>query len=300
MDQNQLSNDAFLINYPDMKVYKERVVHPNESFRFMHMRLDRFNGERHRHTQAELTWVSQGAGVRFVGDSAAPFEAGDLVLIGPDVPHLWVSHADDAGKVHELSVAQFPADLLQTLSVPEWGDVSELLRRAALGLVIREPVRSEVQALMLRMQSEQGLTRLGLLIEILGLLITHPTSLQTLSSASVGAAGGRDSGQTDRRIDRVVRWIQEHLAQNLCMEDAAAQVHVSPAAFSRFFRRSLGKTFTEYVNDLRCTEAAIQLRKTDKPVATVALDCGFTTLSHFNRQFLQRHGQTPRHYRKSA
>lgn len=283
-----------------MKVIQERVVHPHQSFRFMHMTLSRFNGERHRHPQAELTWVAQGAGVRFVGDSAAPFEAGDLVLLGPDVPHLWVSHADDTGKAHELCVAQFPVDLFDTLSVPEWGAACELLRRAALGLVIQEPVRSVVQGLMLRMQSEQGLTRLALLLEILGLLVAHPASLVTLSSASVLAAGGRDSDQTDRRIDRVARWIQEHLAQNLRIEDAAAQVHVSPAAFSRFFRRSLGKTFTEYVNDLRCTEAAIQLRKTDKPVATVALDCGFTTLSHFNRQFLQQHGQTPRHYRKSV
>lgn len=283
-----------------MKVFKERVVHPHESFRFMHMRLERFNGERHRHTQAELTWVAQGAGVRFVGDSAASFEAGDLVLVGPDVPHLWVSHARDAGNVHELCVAQFPADLLQTMSVPEWGAVSDLLRRAALGLVVQEPVRSVVQGLMLRMQSEEGLTRLALLLEILGLLLAHPSALQTLSSASIHAVSGRDSDQTDRRIDRVVRWIQDNLAHNLRIEDAAAQVHVSPAAFSRFFRRTLGKTFTEYVNDLRCTEAAIQLRKTDKPVATVALDCGFTTLSHFNRQFLQRHGQTPRHYRKSA
>jgi AraC-like DNA-binding protein len=137
------------------------------------------------------------------------------------------------------------------------------------------------------------------MLEVMGLLISHPKSLQTLSTVGVFPASGRDSDQTDRRIDRVVRWIHEHLSHNLTIEDAAAKVHVSPAAFSRFFRRSLGKTFTEYVNDLRCTEAAIQLRKTDKPVATVAQECGFTTLSHFNRQFLLRHGQTPRHYRKA-
>ena len=89
-------------------------------------------------------------------------------------------------------------------------------------------------------------------------------------------------------------------ADDLTIEAASAKVHVSPAAFSRFFKRSLGKTFTEYVNDLRCTEAAIQLRKTDKPIANVAQECGFATLSHFNRQFLLRHGQTPRHYRKAA
>ena len=138
------------------------------------------------------------------------------------------------------------------------------------------------------------------MIEILGLLIAHPQALQTLSSVGVVATSVRDTDQTDRRIDRVVRWIHENLSDDLTIEAASAKVHVSPAAFSRFFKRSLGKTFTEYVNDLRCTEAAIQLRKTDKPIANVAQECGFATLSHFNRQFLLRHGQTPRHYRKAA
>jgi AraC-like DNA-binding protein len=283
-----------------MKVIKERVVHPHESFRFMHMKLDCLNGERHRHSQAELTWVAKGTGIRFVGASAAPFESGDLVLVGPDLPHLWISQPGDKGRIHEFSVIQFPSDLFETVAVPEWGGVSDLMRKAALGLVVLEPVRHQVQALMLRMQTVQGLSRLALLLEILGLLIANPQSLQTLSTVSSISAGGADTDQTDRRIDRVVHWIHQHLSHNLTIEEAAAKVHVSPAAFSRFFRRSLGKTFTEYVNDLRCTEAAIQLRKTDKPVATVAHDCGFTTLSHFNRQFLLRHGQTPRLYRKAT
>ncbi len=281
-----------------MKVFKERVVHPDESFRSIHMVLDCFDASRHRHPQAELTWIVRGVGVRFVGDSAAPFEPGDMVLLGPDVPHVWVSHAHDKGKPHELRVAQFPVDLLETLSVPEWGAVNSLMLRAARGLVIQEPLRSSVQNLMLRMQSSEGMTRLALLFEILGQLIEHPQALQTLSIADVTAVGGRDSGQTDKRIDRVIRWIHEHMTQNLSMEEAAAQVHVSPAAFSRFFRRSLGKTFTEYVNDLRCAEAANQLRRSDKPIAAIAQDCGFSTLSHFNKQFLLRYAQTPRHYRK--
>jgi AraC-like DNA-binding protein len=282
-----------------MKVFKERVVHPNESFRVIHMVLDSFDAERHRHSQAGLTWIVRGAGVRFVGDNAAPFEAGDLVLIGPDLPHVWVSHAQEKGRPHELCVAQFPNDLLDTLDVPEWRSVQDLMLKASRGLVIQEPVRSPVQDLMLRMQSSTGITRLAFLFEILGQLISNPQALLPLSTATQSAVGGRDSGQTDKRIDRVVRWIHEHLTQNLSIEAAADQVHVSPAAFSRFFRRSLGKTFTEYVNDLRCTEAAIQLRRSDKPVAAIAQDCGFATLSHFNKQFLQRYHQTPRNYRKT-
>jgi AraC-like DNA-binding protein/mannose-6-phosphate isomerase-like protein (cupin superfamily) len=282
-----------------MRVIQERVVHPDASFRFMHLALEQFNGERHRHPQVELTWIVRGGGVRFVGDNAAPFEPGDLVLVGPNIPHLWVSHLSEVGQPHECMVVQFPAELLQCMQIPECRDVADLMRKADHGLLVHEPARSAVQALLLRMPSANGLVRMGLLLQILGVMVSSESCLQPLSAAGVGLMGARDQGQMDRRIDRVVRWIQSHHAGHLQLEDAAALVHVSPAAFSRFFKRSIGKTFTEYVNDLRCTEAAIQLRKTDKPVSQVAQDCGFQTLSHFNRQFLLRYGQSPRLYRKA-
>lgn len=75
---------------------------------------------------------------------------------------------------------------------------------------------------------------------------------------------------------------------------------VTPGAFSRYFRHEVGKPFTEYVNDVRCSEACVRLRRTDKAVAVIAQECGFATLSHFNRQFRQRHGVTPREFRTSG
>jgi AraC-like DNA-binding protein len=83
----------------------------------------------------------------------------------------------------------------------------------------------------------------------------------------------------------------------LNVHDAARVAHVSPAAFSRFFRRETGKTWSDYVNDVRCSEACVALRQSDKPVAHIALDCGYRTLSHFNRAFRARLGVTPSAYR---
>ena len=81
------------------------------------------------------------------------------------------------------------------------------------------------------------------------------------------------------------------------MEAAARLVHVSPAAFSRYFRREVGKSFTRYVNDMRCSEACLRLRGSNKAVAVIAHECGFATLSNFNRQFRVRTGLTPRDFR---
>jgi len=95
----------------------------------------------------------------------------------------------------------------------------------------------------------------------------------------------------------VIDWLQRHLTDELRVDDAARLAHVTPAALSRWFRREVGKTFTQYINDLRFGAACVQLRQSDRPIATIAADCGFATMSHFNRQFRLRAGMTPREYR---
>jgi hypothetical protein len=98
----------------------------------------------------------------------------------------------------------------------------------------------------------------------------------------------------------VLNWIEEHLAEDLRVEDAAAVAHVSAAAFGRFFRREVGKSFTEYVNDARCGWAALQLIQGREPIAHIAQSCGFSTLSHFGEQFRRRYRLAPRAFRADA
>ena len=71
-----------------MRVSQEHVTHPDTAFRFLSLELRAFGGPRHRHDEVELTWVVRGRGVRYVGDSAEPFEDGDLVLQTAPCPFL--------------------------------------------------------------------------------------------------------------------------------------------------------------------------------------------------------------------
>jgi AraC-like DNA-binding protein len=98
-------------------------------------------------------------------------------------------------------------------------------------------------------------------------------------------------------LDRVLNWIEAHLADELLVDEAAAVAHVSPAAFGRFFRREVGKTFTAYVNDARCGWAALRLIQSREPIAQIAQACGFPTLSNFGEQFHRRYGMAPRDFR---
>jgi AraC-like DNA-binding protein len=98
-------------------------------------------------------------------------------------------------------------------------------------------------------------------------------------------------------MDRVLSWIESHLAEELSVDDAAAVAHVSPAAFGRFFRREVGKSFTTYVNDARCGWAALRLIQSPEPIAQIAQACGFATLSNFGEQFRRRYAMSPRDFR---
>jgi len=282
-----------------MKVSQEHVTHPDESLRFLRFEAEGFRGQRHRHRHVELTWIESGSGLRFLGDSAAPFESGDLVLVGVETPHAWVSGARRRRAAPDVaSVIQFSPELLAQPLLPELARAAPLVARARLGLAITGDCALEVQAVLQRLRHADRFGRLAGLVEILGRLVAHEGTLATIAHSAMQAAApeGREA-DAGRRIERVIAWIHRHHARTLRVDEAARIANVTPAAFSRFFRREVGKTFTAYLNDLRCSAACVRLRGSARPVAAIAHECGFETLSHFNQQFRLRTGMTPREFR---
>lgn len=280
-----------------MRVIQERVTHPDQAFRHLRFATDGSPGQWHRHRQVELTWIERGQGIRFVGDSAEPYGDGDMILLGPWVPHLWLSAAEPG----QASVVQFPPEMLRAPGLPELAPVQAVVERAALGLRITDPARQAVGRVLESMSGASALRRLGRLLELFDILVQAGPLLQPLASTAWPApAEGRGDRLAERRIQRVVEWIHRSLHGPLPMAQAAALAHVTPASFSRFFRRETGKTYSRYVGDVRCSAACLRLRQTGQPIAHIALECGYGTLSNFNRQFLSRTGLTPRAYRQGA
>lgn len=280
-----------------MRVIHEQVEHPDRAFRFLRFESDAFRGDRHRHRQIELTWIEAGVGMRFVGDSVEPFGPGDLVLLGSNLAHGWVSARRGALRRVAATVLQFSPELLANPMLPELARLAPLVHRAGAGLAIRGRVHREVTELLVSMRSMGPVARLGALIGVLGLVDEHARSLRQIAGRASPGPTPPDAPRGQRRIDLTIDHIHRHLDRELRVTDLARVAHVSPAAFSRFFRREAGKTFTRYLNDLRCGEAALRLQTGDRPIASVAAECGYTTLSNFNRQFRLRRGMTPGEYR---
>jgi len=281
-----------------MRVVQEQVVHPDRAFRYLRFESDAFRGDRHRHRQLELTWIEAGVGMRFVGDAVEPFGPGDVVLLGSNVPHGWVSARRGAPRRVAATVVQFAPELLADPMLPELARVVPLAARASVGLHVQGRTLCDVTRALARMRSIGPVARLAVLIEVLGILEEHADELRPIASSAMPGTTRVDAAiPGKRRIDVTIDWIHRHFARELRVVDLARVAHVTPAAFSRFFRREVGKTFTRYVNDLRCGEACLRLQLSDRPISAIARECGFATLSHFNRQFRLRYGVTPGRYR---
>jgi AraC-like DNA-binding protein/mannose-6-phosphate isomerase-like protein (cupin superfamily) len=276
-----------------MNISHETVVHPSASLRYLRLELDAFRGPHHRHRHFELTWVEKGSGLRSVGDSVMPFCDGDLVLLGPNLPHRWATRHRAAPGRAVATVVQFEPELLDGTLLPELRTAHLALAGAACGLAVAGATHQAVTRLLGTMQRSDAITQLAVLVELLGQLARGRRDLLPLATR---AAAQLAAGEPLRR-DQVLDWIHRRIAHEIVADDAARLVHVTVGAFSRWFKREIGRTFTDYVNDARCSAACDRLLRSDASIARIADQCGFTTLSNFNAQFKRRYGCAPREFR---
>ncbi len=96
-------------------------------------------------------------------------------------------------------------------------------------------------------------------------------------------------------------YVEQHFRRgNLSLGEVAAAVGLSRAHFSQVFHKAVGVTFTRHVQTRRVAEARHLLETTDRDITQISFDCGFNSLTHFNRVFRQFASSSPREYRRRA
>jgi AraC-like DNA-binding protein len=248
----------------------------------------------HYHPEYELILITGGKGHRFVGESLDRYEPPDLALLGPNLPHTWASDSSAAPGPQRAIVVQFPPDFLGPafFDRPEVAHIAALLRRSASGL--RFPLEDAAPVLR-RIKSlgrRQGLPRLLTLLEVLDQLATRDGAVPLSQGWTHPRHGGR-------RLEAALRILHDRFSEELRLADAARAANLSQPAFSRLFHASMGRTFSDYLTDLRVSAAQRMLVATDLPIATVAAHAGFANLSNFNRRFRERTGCTPTVFRQT-
>ena len=251
----------------------------------------------HHHPEFELTLTLNSRGQRFIGDHIGEYDDGDLVLIGPNLPHTWASRDKlDPDAPHVAKVMWFHPDWAAGLTalLAELRPVSDLLERAQRGLQFSRPtaeaLRPAIEALFNRPPGE----RLTVLIDILRRLAEDNAATPIASPAAA-----LPHHTTDRtRIDRVLDVIHARYMEPLSIDALADIAALSPSGLHRMFVRHVRSPVSAYVTRLRLGEACALLSSTDRPIAHIAADVGYDSLANFNRQFKATKQMTPRQYRR--
>ena len=272
---------------------------PLSSFKFKKIHLPEFDFNWHCHPEYELIFMVSSKGKRFIGDSIAYYETGDLFFLGPNLPHTWYTNSvkNQLG-YHDAIQIQFMENVagLNIREAPEFLTVSQICGFASRGLQIEGETRAQIAEIMIRMDGEKGLERLISLMEILNTLEKADTEkMKFLSSVELSQ---EFQPELQSRIDKVCTYINQNYKQRLNLEQAAKIANMSVTAFSRFFKKSTGKTFVQYVNELRIGRACKLLIESQLSIAEICYEVGFNNLSNFNRRFFERHKMSPRQYRQ--
>ena len=273
-----------------MRAAVEHIPRPGGSAVVAFARFERgYAFHWHYHPEFELTLIAAGHGRRSVGDHLGDYRAPDLVLVGPRLPHTWEAPTLRRGE-HRALVAQFAN--LPGLDAAEFAAVRALLARASRGLHFSPRVAVAAARPLARLVELSPARRLTALYDLLGTL-ARDRDARPLSSA--GFTPSLDLGAATR-IDAVCRWLSAN-ARDATVARAAAAARLSPAAFSRFFRRHTGRTCASWLRELRLGRACDQLASSDRAIAAIAAEAGFRSMTNFNRSFRRLRGATPRAWR---
>ncbi|NML35309.1 AraC family transcriptional regulator [Paraburkholderia antibiotica] len=279
---------------PDLEIV---AVRHDESFKVWSHGYPYRTVRWHFHPEYEIHLIVETTGKMFVGDYIGSFTPGNLVLMGPNLPHNWVSDVPEGESVAQRNlVVQFGQEFVSNCleSFPEWRQVETMLADARRGLSFGTETSARIKPLFLELLAARGLRRLVLFMSMLEILVNAPDR-DTLASPAYQAD---PTSFAATRINHVLAYIGKNLANELRESELAQLAGQSVSAFSRYFRRHTGLPFVQYVNRMRINLACQLLTDGELSVTDICFKAGFNNLSNFNRQFLAMKGMAPSTFRR--
>lgn len=265
------------------------------SFRFLHQKVlaQQFPWNYHYHPEFELVLVFEGKGRRHVGNHLSYYYDGDLVLIGSNLPHAGFGY--DALGEHEEIVVQFKDDFLGELffDKPEMEHIKKLFGRSQQGLQFYGETHQKIAEALKKLI---GLSHFERLIGLLNIFqeLAHSTEYNLLNSQDTRY----DFNQKDQlRLKRVYEYVEKNYQNPVNIREVADIANLTVPSFCNYFKKVVNQTYTDFVNEYRINKAC-QLLMTEKSIADVCFECGFTNNSYFSKVFKEIKGKSPLEFRK--
>lgn len=275
--------------------------HPMRSFRALTHDFPSEICGWHVHPEYEIHLITQTHGSFIAGDHVGTFAPGHVTMIGPNLPHDWMSDLNPGQvAVGRDAVIHFTDDWIRrsTEVMPELLEVDAVLRRSSRGLVFSGATARQAAETILDVQNAHGVEQLSHLFRLLTLFARAP---EGESGAVASEWMGRPSNPySEAAVEAGLSYIFEHLTDEIRLSTAARPAHMSEPTFSKYFKSATGLTFSQMVKKLRIAHARQLLDTTNRTITQIATLSGYNNIANFNRQFHSEVGATPSSYRRLA
>ncbi|MEL1240770.1 AraC family transcriptional regulator [Flavobacterium flavipallidum] len=254
----------------------------------------------HFHSEYEIIYIEEGTGTRFLGNNIAQFSAGNILLIGSNLPHFMKSddiyHSENSNLRVKGTIIQFEKDFMyySINHYPHFIKIKKLLQDSLRGIYFSSVNSPKLKDLLSKLPLENGLNQLMLFLELLKEM-SETSNRQIISTSDFINETIYDTA----RIDKIISYLNKNYTRHISLEEIASFAAMNAAAFCRYFKSKTGKSFKNYILDMRMGYACKLLIMEDISISDISSQCGFESISHFNKTFKKSLGYIPTQYRKT-
>lgn len=279
-----------------MKVHPFTIPKPpHQNITIQIDKVPQFYDRYHQHEEVQLSFIVSGSGQLLIGNNVSTFSRGDLIGIGSNLPHMFKS--DSTNELSQMITVFFLKNGFGTsfFNLEEMNVLQNGFNRIDNGFKCAN-ISLEIKNIFFSLTTNSKFENFLGLLKLLNIIGSFPNE-------SVLLFGGfskipKNQGE---RLQTVMNFVLEYYASPIKLEEVSSSVYMSKNAFCRFFKQRTNKTFFQFLSEVRIHHAKQKLlTQLDKSVNEIALECGFNSISNFNKQFKDITGNNPIYFRKSA
>jgi AraC-like DNA-binding protein/quercetin dioxygenase-like cupin family protein len=273
------------------------IIHPDEgsSFRLLHTntQAEHYAWQYHYHPEFEIACVLRGSGTRHVGNHFSSYDNGDLVFVGPNLPH--AGFGLNSHGPHEEIVIQVKEEVFnQSITTrPEMAAIKRLLDNTKHGIYFTGNTKEKITKRLQKLLKLPPFQRFIELISILQLMATSNEYVLINPAIDLSSLIKKNNA----RLQKIFTYVEQHFNEEVNIRKVALTANLSVPSFCNYFKKTMGTTFTDFINQYRIQRACVLLQQ-EKTVSETSFECGFNNVAYFNKVFKTVTNKTPSEFRK--
>lgn len=282
-----------------MKARFEQITYPiGSAFNIIKFSSPYLKSQWHFHSAYEIVYIQKGHGKLIIGNIVGEFKKDDLVFLGPNLPHAWLSEKPSSKTKHDKNsgvLIQFKKDFIEEdwLQYSEFKYIKEAIDKSHGGIKITGESQKLVVSAINKLVNAKGIEKITLLIQILN-QIGSGKNLKTITDFDYLELL---KGRGKEKLETVFNYVLNNYLTEININKAASLISMNESAFCRYFKTNTNKTFMQVVNEMRIGYACSLLKESSLTISQICYESGFNNMSNFLKHFKNITSTTPSNYR---